>query len=64
MGIEKNEECISVSWLFRFTVTLFYTLQDLQFDACCEGLDVRAFLLTPIQRMPRYALLIQVRPQL
>lgn len=25
----------------------------------CEGLDVPAFLLTPVQRMPRYVLLFK-----
>ena len=27
---------------------------------CCEGLDIGAYLLTPIQRMPRYVLLLKV----
>lgn len=31
-----------------------------QRETCCDGLDVGAFLLTPIQRVPRYVLLLKV----
>ena len=33
-------------------------LERAQSDSQCEGLDLAAFLLTPIQRLPRYVLLL------
>ncbi|ESO12807.1 hypothetical protein HELRODRAFT_159391 [Helobdella robusta] len=36
--------------------TLFKVLQG---DACCDRLDLNAFLLTPVQRIPRYVLLFK-----
>lgn len=34
-------------------------VKDLESQGCCEGLDVGAYLLTPIQRIPRYVLLLK-----
>ena len=33
--------------------------QKRQADPCCEGLDLGAYLLTPVQRIPRYVLLLK-----
>lgn len=32
-----------------------------QHSASCEGLSLASYLLTPIQRLPRYELLLKVR---
>ncbi len=36
-------------------------LKACQHSPSCEGLSLAAYLLTPVQRMPRYELLLKVR---
>ena len=43
-----------------FTYMYVHLFQKCQLDPVCEGLDLGAFLLTPVQRIPRYVLLLKV----
>lgn len=45
--------------LCRRNTELDKFVKDLESQSCCEGLDVGAYLLTPIQRIPRYVLLLK-----
>jgi len=41
-------------------VFVVFHRQGLELHPSCAGLQVSAFMLTPVQRMPRYVLLLKV----
>lgn len=58
-----NEFRVAMQTLAKYEQSSQQFLQDIrncQQSAECEGLSLAAYLLTPVQRLPRYELLLKV----
>ena len=59
-----NEFKVAMQTLAKYEQSSQQFVQDIrscQQSAVCEGLSLAAYLLTPVQRLPRYELLLKVR---
>ena len=46
--------------MYEMCATFCFASKDAHNHPSCAGLDVASFMLTPVQRVPRYVLLLKV----